>query len=213
MRSALYFIALILWTLPGQSAWAGRQSAEKPAEKPHDVESLLSELDHAMAGWQDYQVKGDSEANGKHDRFKVYFKRPDLVRVDAKDGQVAVQPNGTIRGRLGHGIFGRISRGLRRDDKRLRDDEGVPFYDNYFPALTARFRQWIKDGGVATMSDGPTGYVLEIRSDKTVRKYTFDKSNFSLLEGSRTIDGRLVGTTHYTDFRCNTGLSQQFFRF
>ena len=181
--------------------------------KPHDVESLLAEVDHAMACLLDYRVKGDVETKGKHDRFTVYFKAPNLVRIDAHDGQVAVQPDGSIRGRLGHGLFGRISRAISRDDKRLKDDEGIPFYDSHFPAVIARLWHKVKEGAPATMHEEATCYQLEVREDKTVWKYAFDKTTLCLTEDSKWVDSRQVETAHYTNFKANTGLSSGLFKF
>src|SRR5713226_6793662 len=78
---------------------------------------------------QDYTVVCDCDTNGRVSCYKLHFKQPNLVRIDTCKGQVTVQPNGEIRGRLGHGQFGRTSRRLRRDDPRLRDEEGSPFWE------------------------------------------------------------------------------------
>jgi outer membrane lipoprotein-sorting protein len=204
-RTALICFLALLCTVQAASAQA--------PDRPHDAASLLACIDRAMAAWQDYRVNGESEAKGKRERFKVYFKCPNLVRVDAHDGQVAVQPDGTIRGRLGHGLFGGISRGLSRTDKRLQDDEGTPFYESHFPALIARIRQQVKQGMAAVMDDQPAGYGLEIRSDKTTWKYRFDKSTYAVIDASRWVDGRQIAATHYTDFKANTGLTTRFFKF
>src|SRR5689334_772914 len=85
---------------------AGRQ--QPAAKQPSNVSELLASLDRAAAGLQDYTVNGVTAADGKAQKFKVTFKRPNLVRVDTGSGQVAVQPNGEIKGRLGHGPLARV---------------------------------------------------------------------------------------------------------
>jgi hypothetical protein len=201
---ALILLMALCGVRPGQCQAGG---------KPTDVESLLVAIEHAISGWQDYQVKGDNELKGKHHLFKVAYKCPNFVRVDATEGQVSVQPDGSIRGRLGGGIFGRISRGIRRNDKRLQDEEGVPFYDDHFPALIVRIRQRITQGARATMEEDLAGYELEVHSSGTTWKYTFDKVTLFLCEDRRWVNGKEVEITHYTDFKTNTGLTINFFKF
>jgi hypothetical protein len=209
MQAPRPFHAIVLLiALCGAHAAAGQTPS-----RPHDAESLLDQLDRKMADLQDYQVKGESETNGKRERFKVWYKCPNLVRIDAREGQVAVQPDGGIRGRMGHGIFGRISRGINRDDKRLKDDEGIPFYESHFPALPRRIRQRIKEGATAALDDTGAGYVLDVRCGSTEWKYTFDRSTMALLEDGRWVDGRQVCVTHYTEFKANTGITPSVFRF
>src|SRR5438045_7761875 len=68
----------------------------RAAPEPTSAEELVARLEATAASLQDYEVNGEGVADGKHDRYKLYYKRPDLVRIDAKDGEVAVQPNGAI---------------------------------------------------------------------------------------------------------------------
>ncbi len=190
-----------------------RAGVSQDTAKPKNVDQLLSSLDRVESQWQDYQVSGNTEAAGKQQPFKVYFKKPNLVRIDSKDGQVSVQPNGDIRGRLGHGIFGKISRKLDRNDKRLQDDEGIPFYQSDFPDMVARIRDQVKKGAAATMSDEHDTFGLEIHAGDTVWKYTFDKSHLTFQENSRWVKGKQIECTHYTDFRANSGLKTDLFKF
>lgn len=181
-------------------------TARTPAE-------LVSQMRAAAAALEDYQVAGEGVSDGKHQHFRFFFKKPDLVRLDAGDGQVAVQPNGNVRGRLGHGPFGRISRKLNRDDDRLKDPEGIPFWDSYFAAVVARIEDQIQKGATAAMESGPETHTLTIRSGHTTWTYVIDDRTLFFRENSRTVDGREVERTRYSDFRPNTGLSESFFKF
>src|SRR5690349_8782652 len=90
-------------------------AASQAAPQSEQVEALLTRLEARAAQLQDYTVVGEGIDRGKPRRFKFYFKSPHLVRIDTPRGQVTVQPNGEIRGRLGHGLFGWVSRRLGRD--------------------------------------------------------------------------------------------------
>jgi|SRR5579872_1127374 len=141
------------------------------------------------------------------------YKRPNFVRIDTRGGQVAVQPNGEIKGRLGHGPFGHIAQKLGRDDKRLKDAEGIPFYASDFVSMLARAHAQIRGGAVATMKAETASYYLEIRSGDTLWKYTLDRSDFSLQESSRWVKGKQVEVTRYTAFHANSGITVDQFKF
>ena len=139
----------------------GLSAVAQPLPDARNAAALLSRMEARAAQLQDYTVICEGEINGKASRCKLYFKRPDLVRIDTSKGQVTVQPNGEIRGRLGHGLFGRISRGLRRDDPRLRDADGCPFWEATYAAALAQIRSQIRafkvkgsSRSVPTRSDG-----------------------------------------------------------
>src|SRR5437899_986059 len=93
-------------------SWQDATVLKPPSKKPDTVAELLSSLDTAAANLQDYTVTGTTEANGKKHQFKLTYKRPNLVRIDTHAGQVSVQPNGEIKGRLGRGPFGKIAQKL-----------------------------------------------------------------------------------------------------
>jgi outer membrane lipoprotein-sorting protein len=192
-----------------QDAAAQRQASKRPANVP----DLLARMDRAAAKLQDYTVTGTTESDGKQEQFKLTYKRPGLVRIDSRDGQVAVQPNQEIKGRLGRGVFGKIAQKIKRDDKRLKDSEGIPFYESDFVSMLARIRARIRAGDAATMKAGGTFYYLEIRSGDTVRGYRVDSRSFYLLENSRKVKGGPVEITRYTDFRPNSGVKLDRFKF
>src|SRR5690349_3961854 len=87
-------------------------------ERPKTVTELLARMETAAASLQNYEVTGDGESDGKPNHFNLCFRSPNLVRIDSKEGQVSVQPNGDIRGRLGHGVFGKVSQKLSHDDDK-----------------------------------------------------------------------------------------------
>jgi hypothetical protein len=182
-------------------------------QEPRTAEDVLARMESMAAGLQDYEVNGQGEAHGKRNKFKLYFKKPDLVRIDAEDGQVSVQPNGDVRGRLGHGPFGNISRKIDRDDPRLKDDEGIPFYESHYPAMLGRMRAQLKAGATSSLNADQGAYYLELRSGDTVWKYTIEKSTLFPRENSRWVAGRLVEITSYSDFRANAGLKTGHFKF
>src|SRR5205085_12356234 len=170
-------------------------------------------LEQSTAGIQDYEVVGDSEANGKKSHFKLFYRKPDLVRIDTEDGQVSVQPNGDVRGRLGHGPFGAISRKIDRDDRRLRDSEGIAFWESHFPAAVARMRAQLKAGASATLRVDADTYTLELRNGDTSWRYVIDKATLFPRENSRTVNGKQVEITRYSNLKLNTGIPVGHFKF
>ena len=191
------------------------QGAARPDQRmgPKNVNELLTALGRAAAGLQDYEVKGTTDSNGKSEGFTKYYKRPGLVRIDTREGQVSVQPNGDIRGRLGHGLFGHFSRKLDRDDHRLKDDQGIAFYEGSFPATIARIRTRIKSGAVAAMKGSRDKYYLTVRSGDTIWRYAFSRSHLMPLWSSRWVNGKSVDVTRYLETRTNIGLKTDLFRF
>lgn len=202
-------ILCISWPVVGQDAGTSKPAALKPS----NVQELLACLDRAAANLQDYTVSGTTEADGKKQTFKMAYKRPNLVRIDTRAGQVSVQPNGDIKGRLGRGPFGNVTQTLSRRDKRLKDAEGIPFYESDFVSLLARVQAQIKGGAAAAMQAETTAYILEIRSGDTVWKYRLGSSDFSLQESSRWVNGKQVEIARYTDFHANTGIKTDYFKF
>lgn len=188
------------------------QDAAVP-KQPNNVSELRLCLDTAAANLQDYTVTGTTESNGRKHQFKMTYKRPNLVRIDTHEGQVSVQPNGEIKGRLGSGLFGKIARKLGRDDKRLKDAEGIPFYESDFVSTMARVQAQIQGGAAANMKADKTSYYLEISSADTIWKYAFARSDFSLRENSRRVKGKQVEITRYTDFHANGGITVDRFKF
>src|SRR5262245_42096845 len=71
------------------------------AAEPKNAEELVTQMEQMAARLQDYEVRGESDHDGKHEKYRLYFMKPGLVRIDSEGGQVSVQPNGEIRGRLG----------------------------------------------------------------------------------------------------------------
>ena len=191
----------------------GLSAVAQPLPNTENVAALLCRMEARAAYLQDYTVIGEAESNGRTARCKLYFKQPNLVRIDTRKGQVTVQPNGEIRGRLGHGLFGRISRRLDRNDPRLRDADGTPFWDASYPATLTQIRSRIRAGACATLSETPDGFDLKIRSDPTVWEYVIDSETLFFRETSRSEGGRQVEDTHYSDFRCNVGLEPCVFEF
>jgi outer membrane lipoprotein-sorting protein len=180
---------------------------------PKNVTELMASLGRAVAELKDYTVTGVTEKAGKSEQFKLTFKQPNLIRIDTPGGQVAVQPNGEIKGRMGHGAFGHISRKLKRSDRRLLDSEGIPFFESDFGSMVARMQAQIKAGATASLTTQPDTYILEIRSGKTSWRYTVDHSSFIIRENSRTVDGKQVEITRYSDFHPNGGVKEDLFRF
>lgn len=216
MSAQAVTIAWLVSLLAAVPAAAQVQSVEaKPQniEHPADAEAVLTEIEHKVAGWEDYRVRGDNVVKGKHSRYTVYFKMPDLVRVDCREGQVTLQADGTVRGRLGHGLFGAISRGISRNDKRLKDDEGNAFYENHLPAVIARIRKRVRDGARLEAQDCNETYRLSVVTSAVTWSYEFDKKTGELITDSRTVDGTEVESTHYTDYKINTHLAAGLFRF
>jgi hypothetical protein len=141
------------------------------------------------------------------------FKKPELVRIDTRDGQVTVQPNGKIRGRLGHGLVGRISREIGREDSRLKDSEGIPFWETHFAATVDRIAGRLRSGATAVVESGPDSCTLTVRLESTTWTYALDGRTLFLRETSRSVDGREVERTRYSEFHPNCGLKESLFRF
>jgi|SRR5579871_2199351 len=181
--------------------------------KPASVKELLACLESATASLQDYTVNATTAFGGRSLRLNITYKRPDLIRIDTPIGQASVQPNGDIMGRLGHGPLGKMAFKIDRNDKRLRDAEGIPFYRLDFPSMLARVREQIKDGAAATMTADAGAYRLEIRSGDTTWDYAFAPNDFSLQENSRWVKGKQAQITRYKDFQPNTGIKSEYFRF
>lgn len=215
MGKAIARLSFCLLLVVGCLGSAGSQDAERsrPAQQPSSVEELLACLDRAAEGLHGYTVTGATVVDGKTQQFKMAFLRPKMVRIDTKDGQVSVQPNGAIKGRLGRGPLGKIAQTLSREDKRLQDAEGIPFYESDFLSMLARIESKVKAGAVATMQAKPTGCQLELRSGETVWRYRFSTGDYSLLESSRWVNGKQVETSVYTQFRPNAPLTAAYFKF
>jgi hypothetical protein len=219
MNSILIGLVVAVLAMPSALADAANcansslsAGAEAP-EKREAIDALLARMEARSAEWQDYTVAGDSEARGKPSHFKLYFKQPDLVRIDTHRGQVTVQPNGEIRGRLGHGLFGHISQQMQRDDPRLKDADGRPFWDASYPAALVFIRSRIKEGATAIVSTEPAGLQIELRSGPDTWRYVIDPASLFFRETSHLKEGVPVQVTHYTDFRANVGLEPHVFEF
>src|SRR5690242_14928945 len=113
---------LALWAVGSPFAAGGQGAAgTKPVpDKPHNVKELLACLENAMAGWQDYTVNASTASGDRSLRLKIVYKRPNLIRIDTPIGQASVQPNGDVKGRLGHGPLGKEAFKIDRNDKRLK---------------------------------------------------------------------------------------------
>ena len=219
MKSIIIALIAVMLAMPPAQADAANRVTSSPSAgaevspKGETVETLLARMEVRAAEWQDYTVIGESETHGKQSQFKLYFKQPDLVRIDTHRGQVTVQPNGEIRGRLGHGLFGHFSRQIQRDDPRLKDAEGRPFWDSSYPATLAFIRSRIKEGATATVSTEPVGLQIELRSGPDTWRYVINSGTLFFRETSHLKEGELVQVTRYTDFHANLGLEQHVFEF
>lgn len=192
----------------------GPRVAERQAvRKPRTVVELLKSERSAISTWRDYVVTGATEADGKTQRFRLAFKQPHFVRIDTRDGQVSVQPDGSIRGRLGHGLFGSISRRLDRTDRRLRDSEGIPCYESDFASILDRIDAQIKAGAAAAVTAEQSDYMLAVSAGNTTWKYWFRQLDGSVRANGRWVGGAQAELTRYTGFRANTGLKLDDFRF
>jgi len=194
-------------------AIAGLVLTGRAAPEVRDAATLVAQLQASAAALQDYEVTGEGISDGKHSHYRFFYKRPDLVRIDTKDGEVSVQPNGEIRGRLGHGPFGLISRKLSRNDRRLHDAEGIPFWESHFPASVGRIEALIKNGGTPSMTSGPETYTLTVRSGDTTLTFVIDRATMFFRENSRSVNGKQVDLTRYSNYRPNSGLKASFFKF
>lgn len=200
---------MLLWSTLSVISYA----ASGAQEQPRSASDLLAKMDAAAAALQDYEVTGDGETDGKPNHFTLYFKSPNLVRIDSKEGQVSVQPNGDIRGRLGHGPFGKISQKLSRDDEKLKDSEGIPFYDSHFAATISRIKELVKGGATAKMTVKKDGYSLVLKQDTTFWRYEIDPKTWFFMESARTVNGKRVEITRYSGFKPNTGIKTDHFKF
>ncbi len=205
MKRITYWLSI--WIFCGLAAplWA--------APAPQSAEELLSRLEARATQLRDYVVVGEGEAGDKQSRFKLYFKQPDLVRIDTGRGQVTVELNGEIRGRLGKGPLGKVSQKIGRNDPRLKDAEGIPFWDSSFAATLGRIQRQIKAGATAALTASPGMFNLDIRSGQTRWVYVIDPDSLFLRENSRWENGKQVEVTRYSSFQPNVGLETRFFQF
>jgi outer membrane lipoprotein-sorting protein len=201
---------LLCWVSIG--LLGGLAALGQTAKERESIPHLLSRMEAMAAQLDDYQVLGDEVTDGTI-RFKLSFKRPNLVRIDTDEGQVTVQPNGEIRGRLGHGLFGRFSRKLGRDDARLKTGQGIPFWESHYAATVARINSQIKAGATATLAVTPKTLELEIREGPTLWRYLIDPGTLFFQETSRWDNGKRVAVDRYRDLRLNVGLETRRFEF
>jgi outer membrane lipoprotein-sorting protein len=217
-------LCLLIGTIAGLPGSAGvsagrppppacRQDGGAPSQKPGDVQALLSRMQAKAAQLQDYTISGETDAQGKQTKWKLYFKQPNLVRVDLPRGQATVEPNGEIRGRLGRGLFGKVSRKLKRDDPRLKDPSGVPFWETDYAGILSQIQSAIKAGATATLTVTPDAYDLDIRSGQTDWRYVIDPKTLFFREGIRSESGKQVVVTQYRVFSPNVGLETKVFEF
>jgi hypothetical protein len=195
MKPITYWLSIWIFGMGAASVWA--------APPPQSADELLSRLEARAAQLQDYQVRGETTHRGQ----KVHLK------VDTSLGQVTVQPNGEIRGRLGKGPLGKDSEKIDRDDPRLRSAAGTPFYEMYFGATLARIRAQIKAGASATAAMKPDAPTLEVRSGATVWTYVVDPDTLFFREIDCIKNGKQVDAIQYSSFQPNLGLETRFFQF
>jgi outer membrane lipoprotein-sorting protein len=202
---------LLCWA----SIWlvGGLAAQGQTAKERESIPQLLSRMAAMAAQLDDYEVLGDDETEGKPIRFKFSFKQPNLVRIDTDEGQATVQPNGQIRGRLGKGLFGKISRKLGRDDARLKNGQGIPFWESHYAATVARIGSQIKAGAAAALAVTPQTLDLEIREGSTTWRYIIDPGTLFFRETSRWDNGKRVAVTHFRAFCPNVGLETRRFEF
>jgi hypothetical protein len=200
----LFFGALAAVRLPAQP---------QAESKPETVQQLLACMETKAAQLESYDVMEEDDPDAKPARYKLYFKQPNLVRLDTADGQVAVQPDGQIRGRKGRGLFGRISVKLRRDDPRLINTQGIPFWDSYFAATVARIQSQIKAGAATTLTVTPEAYKLELHCDQCVWSYVIDPETLFFIETSRAEKGGRTAVIRYSAFHPNVVLETRRFQF
>jgi hypothetical protein len=205
MRPITYWLSIWIFGIGAASIGA--------APAPQSADELLSRLEARAAQLLDYQVKAETSRRGQTIHLKLYFKQPNLVRIDTSLGQVAVQPDGEIRGRLGKGPLGKDSEKIDRNDPRLRDAQGTPFYEMYFGATLARIRAQIKAGASATAAMKPAAPTLEVRSGATVWTYVVDPDTLFFREIDCTQNGRQVDAIRYSSFQPNLGLETRLFQF
>ena len=192
---------------------AGLAVACQADPEPDSVAQLLSRMEARAAQLESYEVIVEDEPDGKTHQFKLSFKQPNLVRLDAAEGQVTVQPNGQIRGRRGRGMFGKISVRLRRDDPRLLNTQGIPFWDSFFAATIARIQSQIKAGAAATLTVAPEAFKLELRSSQCVWTYLIDPVTLFFRETIRATPGTRAEVTRYRAFHPNVPLEPRRFEF
>jgi hypothetical protein len=199
------------WLTPGILGGLAVPALAVPGSQ--SAEELLSRLEARAAQLRDYQVNAQTAFQGRTIRLKIYFKQPDLVRIDTAVGQVTVQPNGEIRGRLGKGPLGKESEKIDRSDHRLRDAEGTPFWEMYFGATLSRIRAQMQAGATVTAAARQGEPMLEVRSGPTVWTYVIDPDTVFFREIDRSDDGKQVGATRYSSFQPNLGLETSVFQF
>jgi hypothetical protein len=202
---------LLCWVSIG--LLGGLAALGQTAKERESIPQLLSRMESVAAQLNDYEVLGDEETDGKPFRFKLSFKQPNLVRIDSDEGQVTVQPNGEIRGRLGKGLFGRISRKLRRDDARLKNGQGIPFWEMHYAATVTRIESQIKAGATATLAVTPKTLDLEVHEGPTLWRYLIDPDTLYFRETGRWDNGKRVAVDHYRTLRTNLGLETRHFEF
>ena len=205
MKPITYWLSIWIFGGLAPLLWAG------PA--PQNADELLSQLEARAAQLRDYRVNVRTRFHGQMIHVKFYFKQPDLVRIDAPLGQVTVQPDGEIRGRAGKGPLGKDADTMDRNDRRLRDAEGTPFWQTYFGATLAHIRAQIRAGASARATvreDAPT---LEVRSGPTVWTYVVDPDTLFFREIDRSESGKQVDSVRYSSFQPNVGLETRFFQF
>jgi hypothetical protein len=203
------------WLLLGLSILlvGGPALAGPPVEEPQSIPQLLARMEATASHLESYEVTCEDGPEAKPHRYKLYFKQPNLVRIDASDGQVTVQPNGQIRGRRGKGLFGRISVKLGRNDSRLTTSQGIPFWETHFAATIARIRSQIGVGAASTLTVTPGALKLEVRCDQCLWSYLIDPDTLFFQEIARSGPGSQTETVRYRAFRPNIPLETHLFQF
>jgi hypothetical protein len=205
MNPSTYWLFIGIIGIQAASVWAVPQ--------PSSADELPSRLEARAAQLQDYPVRAETARHGQTIHLTLYFKQPNLVRIDTDLGEVSVQPDGEIRGRLGKGPLGKRSEKIDREDPRLRDAEGTPFYETYFGAILARIRPQIKAGASAAATVNSDASQLSVRSGATIWSYAVDPDTLFFREINCTQNDKAVHTIRYCSFRPNMGLETRFFQF
>ncbi len=209
----------------------GGLAAAALAAPPLAPQQLLDQMSARFTGVNDYEVVIDSVAregnNEERIRYRFAWKRPSLIRLRTlsgpdKDGELCCTKAGKIRGRKNSGLIKVFAVSMDRDDKRLRDAEGVPVWQMDAGSTIHRLKTKLNTPGVqasVTGPDRPNGlYQLSLRGASgamagIAENYWIDSQSLWITRMERLKNGALSESRAYSALRVNPGFTDQYFEF
>jgi outer membrane lipoprotein-sorting protein len=192
------------------------------------AEQVLARAEERFRSLTDYQCVAEVSARAgsktESGSCRLWFKSPRMLRIHVLRGkergsQVAVDEEGTLRGRKG-GLLKPLVKKLRWTDKRLYSIRGALMTDLVWGSLFAKWRERASiPGARCSMSQPARDACYELsqtytEGDRRFRVvYRIEPDSWLLTEGRLYEDDVEVERVAFRDIRINTGIEDDWFGF